>query len=346
MTQQLPIVDLPRLRAWMDDQNLGRGEIEDARVLTGGTQNILLRFRRDGREYVLRRPPINPRAQSNRIMEREARLLRALAGTPVPHPALIGACNDEAVLGAAFYLMEPVDGFNATLSLPERVRNDPEVRHTMGMELIDALAALASVDEVQVGLGDLGKVDGFLGRQVARWRNELDGYAKFEAWSGPAALGDVDTVGRWLDAHCPSHMQPGIIHGDYHIGNVIYSESGSLLAIVDWEMVTLGDPLVDLGRLLMSWPDSGAVKPYTMRVETLDGFPARHEMIARYAERSQRDLNQLPWFEVLACYKLGILLEGTHARALTGLADAATGQRLHASAVALFQEARRIVGAN
>lgn len=346
MTQQPSLVDPSRLRSWMDDQHLGGGELEDVRVLTGGTQNILLHFRRDGREYVLRRPPINPRPQSNRIMEREARLLRALAGTPVPHPVLIGACTDETVLGAAFYLMEPVDGFNATISLPDRVRNDPEIRHVMGIELIDALATLASVDAQQAGLGDLGKIDGFLGRQVARWRGELDGYAKFEAWPGAAALGDVDSVGRWLDAHCPSHTQPGIIHGDYHIGNVIYAGSGSLLAIVDWEMVTLGDPLVDLGRLLISWPDGAEVKPYTMRVEKLDGFPSRHEMIARYAGRAQRDLTELPWFEVLACYKLGILLEGTHARALAGLADAATGQRLHASAIALFHEARRIVGAN
>jgi aminoglycoside phosphotransferase (APT) family kinase protein len=330
----------------MDDQYLGRGQLEDVRVLAGGTQNILLRFRRDGREYVLRRPSINPRSQSNRIMEREARLLRALAGTPVPHPALIGTCTDETVLGAAFYLMEPVDGFNATISLPDRVRNDLGIRHVMGIELIDALATLASVDAQQAGLGDLGKIDGFLGRQVARWRSELDGYVEFEAWSGPEALGDVDSVGRWLDAHCPSQMQPGIIHGDYHVGNVIYAESGSLLAIVDWEMVTLGDPMVDLGRLLMSWPDGREVKPYTMRVEKLDGFPSRHEMIARYAERTQRDLTELPWFEVLACYKLGIVFEGTHARALAGLASAETGQRLHASAIALFQEARRIVGAN
>lgn len=330
----------------MDSENLGRGAIEDVRVLAGGTQNILLRFRRDGREYILRRPPANPRPQSNRIMEREARLLRALAGTSVPHPNLIAACGDETVLGAVFYLMEPVDGFNPTVALPDSVRNDPAIRHTMGSELIDGLAALATIDHEKAGLADFGRLDGFLDRQVERWSKELDSYAKFEGWSGPGSLGDVDTVGRWLDAHRPSQMQPGIIHGDYHVGNVIYAEDGGLLAIVDWEMATLGDPLVDLGRLLVSWPEAGAAKPFTMRVEKLDGFPSRREMVARYAERVQRDFSTLPWFEVLACYKLGIILEGTHARSQAGLANAQTGQRLHASAVALLDEARRIVSAN
>lgn len=330
----------------MDAEHLGRGAIEDVRVLAGGTQNILLRFRRDGREYILRRPPANPRPQSNRIMEREARLLRALAGSPVPHPNLIAACVDETVLGAVFYLMAPVDGFNPTVALPERVRDDPAIRHTMGMKLIDALAALGRIDHEQVGLGDFGRTDGFLERQVERWSKELDSYAKFDGWSGPAALGDVGVVGRWLDTYKPSHAQPGIIHGDYHVGNVIYAADGTLLAIVDWEMATLGDPLVDLGRLLVSWPDAGAAKPFTMRVEKLDGFPTRREMAARYADRVQRDLSALPWFEVLACYKLGIILEGTHARSQAGLASVETGQRLHVSAVALFDEARRIISAN
>jgi len=138
-------------------------------------------------------------------------------------------------------------------------------------------------------------------------------------------------------------MQPGIIHGDYHVGNCIFADNGDLNAIVDWEMATLGDPLVDLGRLLVSWPDGGDRKPQTMRVCPLDGFPSRSEMIERYAQRSGRSLASLPWFEVLACYKLGLILEGTHARAQAGMADMTTGTRLHASAVALLDEARAII---
>jgi aminoglycoside phosphotransferase (APT) family kinase protein len=339
-------LDQAKLGAWMDAQGLEPGVIEDIRVLAGGTQNVLLRFRRGSREYVLRRPPERPRPQSNRTMEREARLLRALYGSRVPHPGLIVACLDLDVLGVVFYLMEPVDGFNPTLGLPEAARSDPTIRHRMGIGLIDGLAALAAVDHNAAGLADFGKLEGFLERQAERWNAELESYGKFQGWPGPAALGDLGVVGRWLDAHRPSQLQPGIIHGDYHVGNAIYATDGTLRAIVDWEMATLGDPLTDLGRLLISWPESGQARPFTMRVEPLDGFPSRREMVARYAERTQRDLNSLPWFEVLACYKLGILLEGTHARARAGLADVETGRRLHTSAVALLEEARRIIRAS
>ncbi|WP_232476196.1 phosphotransferase family protein [Flavisphingomonas formosensis] len=336
-------IDSVALTAWMDAHGLGSGAIEAPRQLAGGTQNILLRFRRAGRDYVLRRPPANPRPTSNRVMGREIRLLGALQGSAVPHPGLIAACENESVLGAVFYLMEPVDGFNPTAEMPARAQDDPAMRHRMGIELIDGLALLATVDHEAAGLGDFGRLDGFLERQVGRWADELAGYARFEGWSGPAALGDVAAVGAWLEAHLPARCQPGIIHGDYHIGNLIYGPDGGLLAIVDWEMATLGDPLVDLGRLLLSWPEDGVRTPYTMRVEPLDGFPTRAELIARYAERSGRDLAELPWFMVLSAYKLGLIFEGSHARAQAGLADPATGERLHRAAVALLDEARRII---
>jgi len=327
----------------MSENGFGTGPIDDARLLTGGTQNVLLRFRLGAREFVLRRPPARPRPQSNRIMEREIQLLGGLADSAVPHPKLVAACTDTSVLGAVFYVMEPIDGFNPTVSMPAPARDDPTIRHRMGMELIDGLVALAGVDHVAAGLQGFGRLDGFLERQVGRWAGELATYDRFENWPGAGALGDVAAVGDWLESHCPPTIEPGIIHGDYHIGNVIYDGNGSLAAIVDWEMATLGDPLVDLGRLLLSWPDGGERKKFTMRVEPLDGFPTRDALVARYSSRTGRDVSALPWFEVFACYKLGIILEGTHARAVAGLADSATGTRLHQSAVALLDEARRIV---
>jgi aminoglycoside phosphotransferase (APT) family kinase protein len=336
-------VDLDRLRAWMDSERLETGPISAVSQLAGGTQNILLRFRRGGREFVCRRPPLHPRPQSNKIMAREARILAALAGTAVPHPELIASCLDEEVLGAVFYLMAPVDGFNATVALSEPARTSAEVRHRMGIGLVDGLAALAAVDHEAVGLGDFGRLEGFLERQVGRWASELEGYSRFTLWTGHQELGDVERIGAWLTAHCPKSMRPGIIHGDYHIGNVIYADDGELAAIVDWEMATLGDPLVDLARLLVSWPEAGRSEPYFMRVARHDGFPTRDEMIARYRERTGRSLGDLAWFETLACYKLGIILEGTHARAQCGLSDTATGERLHASAVALLDRARAII---
>lgn len=337
-------IDLAGIERWLVGQGvLAAGGLGSIRQLAGGTQNIVLRFSNGGRDYVLRHPPAKPRPNSNKLLEREIRLLGALAGSAVPHPAVVAACTDTSVVGAVFYVMEAVDGFNPTVAMPEGAAGSPAIRHRMGLEMIDGLAALADVDPIAQGLADFGNLDGFLERQVSRWASELESYGRFAGWQGPAALGDVAAVGQWLTDNLPQGMQPGIIHGDYHIGNCIFGEDGRLNAIVDWEMATLGDPLVDLGRLLVSWPGKGPARPQTMRVAPLDGFPSHGEMIARYAERSGRSLDHLPWFEVLACYKLGLILEGTHARAQAGLADMATGERLHRSAVALLEEARAII---
>lgn len=294
---------------------------------------------------MLRRPPLVQRPGNDRLILRECRLLRALAESAVPHPSLVGVCSDESVVGSVFYVMDAIDGFNPTVTMPKRAKADPAMRYRMGLELTDALSAIASIDVAAVGLADFGKPKGFLERQVGRWASDLDSYARFEAWTGHRELGSVSAVGQWLEAHCPTDSRVGIIHGDYHIGNLIYDEDGALKAVVDWEMATLGDPLVDLGRLLISWPQ-GDRQPFTMRVDPLDGFPDRATMAARYAERSGRDLSALAWFEVLACYKLGIIFEGSYARAQSGQADLATGERLHASAVALLALARAIVADN
>ena len=337
-------IDLEAISAWLADQGIdGVQSIDNPRLLAGGTQNIVMRFSGGARDFVLRCPPAKPRPNSNKVIEREIRLLRALENSAVPHPRIVADCTDLSVTGAVFYVMEAVDGFNPTVRMPASAIANPAVRRRMGLDLMDALAALAAVDHVAVGLADFGKLDGFLERQVGRWASELESYARFEGWEGPGALGDVAGVGDWLDRNCPQTMQPGIIHGDYHIGNGIFGDLGDLRAVVDWEMATLGDPFVDLGRILLSWPDGGVRKPYTMRVDVLDGFPGRAEMVARYAEKSGRDLSSLPWFEVLAYYKLGLIFEGSHARGQAGLADRATGERLHASAIALLEEARRTI---
>lgn len=339
----LPL-DLDAIATWLREHGgMGDHQMVNPRLLAGGTQNIVLRFGWGERDCVLRHPPAKPRLNSNKLLSREIRVLSALEESAVPHPRLLAASTDLSLSAAVFYVMEAVDGFNPTVEIPAAVRDQPALRHRMGLELMDALAALSRIDPIAAGLADFGKLEGFLERQVDRWAGELRSYARFEGWDGPAALGDVEQVGQWLTDHCPKTMQAGIIHGDYHIGNGIFGEDGELRAVVDWEMATLGDPLVDLGRILISWPDGGAVKPHTMRVDPLDGHPSRSEMIAHYAERSGRSLDDLPWFEVLACYKLGLILEGSHARAQAGLADMATGQRLHRSAIALLDEARKII---
>ena len=333
--------DLESLAAWMTAQDLGSGPIEQVVRLAGGTQNILLRFRRDGRDYVLRRPPAHPRANSNETMRREARLLRALAGSDVPYPALIAGCDDETVLGAAFYLMEPVDGFNPVGALPEPHASSAEIQHGMGLALVDGIAALGRIDWRAAGLEDFGKPDNFLGRQVTRWRSQLASYADFAGWPGPQSLPAVDRVGDWLERHRPAAFAPGIMHGDYHLANVMFRHDGpELAAIVDWELATIGDPLLDLGWLLATWPDGDGAS--AVSVTPWIGFPKADELVARYRAGSDRDLSAVGWYHVLACFKLGILLEGTHARACAGQASRDVGDRLHGRAVALLERAGRL----
>jgi len=339
------LVDLDRLAAWMDGRGLEAGPLDVAGRPPGGTQNILLRFRRGGREFMLRRPPLSPHMNGSETMRREARVLAALADTDVPHPRLIAACAEEDVLGAAFYLMEPVDGFNPTVGLPPLHAGDPQVRRAMGFALVDGIAALGRVDHVARGLSDLGRAEGFLERQVGRWKKQLDSYHEYEGWAGPGGIEGIDAVGAWLDAHRPPGFTPGLIHGDYHLANVMYRFDGpELAAIVDWELTTVGDPLLDLGWLMATWPQSEAIEAGNVSVQPWTGFPTADELVDRYAAGTHRDLSHMRWYGVLACYKLGIILEGAHARAAAGKAEIATGERLHAQTVGLFQRALRWIG--
>lgn len=334
-------VDLDRLTGWMDGEGLPGGAITGLERLAGGTQNILLRFERGGRRYVLRRPPLHKRANSDETMRREARVLGALAGSDVPHPRLIAACGDPEVLGAAFYLMEPVEGANPTVALPPRYVEDRSWRWRLGLAMADGAAAVGAVDHVAAGLADLGRAEGYLERQVARWQRQLASYAQLDGYPGPDIPG-VGEVAAWLERNRPSSWRPGLIHGDYHFGNVLCSPvRPALAAIVDWELTTIGDPLVDLGWLLATWPGEEDPAPQVLQVRPWDGFPAPADLLARYAERSDRDLSAVAWYEVFACYKLGIILEGTFARAAAGLADRATGDLLHGMTLGLFARARR-----
>jgi aminoglycoside phosphotransferase (APT) family kinase protein len=337
-------VDRAALTAWMDRQGLGSGAIEDVTRLAGGTQNILLRFTRSGRSYVLRRPPPHLRANSNETMRREARVLAALAGTDVPHPALIAACPEEDVIGASFYLLEPVDGFAAPNGLPPLHLTAP-VQHRMGLSMVEAIAALGAVDYLAVGLDGFGKTENYLGRQVARWQAQLASYAEMPGWTGPDEIPGVARVAEWLSANVPADFRPGIIHGDFHLGNVMFRhDSGDLAAVVDWELCTIGDPRLDLGWMLATWPEGDTPRPTDVAVTPWIGFPTADEIVAHYAARSDRDLSSIGWFVVLACYKLGIILEGTHARACAGKAPRDTGDKLHAHTIALFERALRRIG--
>jgi len=339
--QPKDLLDWAALDRWMDAQDLPPGAIESPELLGGGTQNILIRFSRGTGDYVLRRPPLHKRAGSDETMRREARMLAALADSNVPHPAFIAGCPDESVLGAAFYLMQPVDGFNATVAMPSPHRDDADWRLQMGLSMAEGIAALGQVDHLAAGLADMDRSQDFLARQVPRWRKQLDSYSQIDGYSG-AQLPDVDAIGRWLEANRPPDQPPGILHGDCHLANVMFRhDAPRMAAIVDWELSTIGDPMLDLGWLLATWPENDGRTPLeVVNVTPWEGFPDEQTLVAHYAAHSQRDTTAVDWYAVLACYKLAIILEGTHARACAGKAPKQTGDLLHQAALILLERAQ------
>ncbi|MGV9741441.1 phosphotransferase family protein [Nocardia farcinica] len=338
------VVDFAIVGKWMEEQGLPGGEFTEVTPLGGGTQNIMLRFSRGGRGYVLRRGPKHLRPKSNEVIRRESRLLGALNGTDVKAPRIIAACADEALIGAVFYLMEPIVGFNPQTELPALHAGDTEVRRQMGLSAVEAIARLGALDYRELGLADYGKPEGFLERQVPRWLGELESYASNEGYPGPQIPG-IERVGEWLDRNRPADWTPGILHGDCHLANIMFSYDGpQVAALVDWEMSTIGDPLLDLGWQIATRPEPGTTGAALVgKLGSTGGLPTPEEMVEHYGKFSQRDLSAVTWYTVLACFKLGIVLEGTHARAFAGKAPKDVGDFLHAITLELFEKAHRLM---
>lgn len=336
-------VDLARLERWMVANGLGSGPLREPRLLAGGTQNIIVQFRFGSRVFVLRKASRTAHGNGNETMRREARLLQALADTPVPHARLIASCPDEQELDGTFYLMEPIDGFNPGMGLPETHKSSPDYRRRMGFALIDGLASLRQVDYQAVGLTDFGHPEGFLERQVKRWQSQLQSYGRYESWPGAGELPAVHAIGEWLDQHRPVTFEPGIQHGDFHIKNVLFRhDSSEIAAIVDWELATIGDPMIDLGWLMATWQERDGTKggaPF--EIQPWEGFPTSDELVTYYAEKTGANVSGANWYGVFACYKLALILEGTYARACAGGVDMELGQTFHGNAVNLLQRARR-----
>jgi len=340
------LLDWPTLQGWIVDSPApGSGAVVACQELFGGTQNHLFHLtREDGTTMVLRRPPRYPRPNSNETMLREARVLAALSetdvGRTVPHPAFYASCEDLSVIGTYFHLGAAIDGFNPGTSLEGRYSDDPDWQRALGLSMVDAIAALAAVDPVAVGLADLGRPDGWLERQVSRWRSLLESYSGTEGYDGPD-LPDVDRVGVWLDANRPARATIGIIHGDFHLANVIaHHDRPAVAAVVDWELTSLGDPRLDLAWLLATSHGLGSFPAEAV------GFPGWRELVDHYGDRTGLPVDDLVWWWTLACYKLGIILEGTNARAAAGRAPVETGLDLHERAVRLFTMAGRLVDGN
>jgi aminoglycoside phosphotransferase (APT) family kinase protein len=330
------------LTRWMDERGLGAGPITGAVALTGGTQNVMVRFRRGDDEYVFRRPPMAKRRNSDETMRREATVLAALRGSAVPHPELLAAEPGTDVIGAAFYLAAAIDGTTVGDGL-SGFDDDRAATARLGLAMADGIAALAQVDHRAVGLQHFGRPGSFLVRQVARWQAQLATYADVPGWAGPGV--DVAPVGAWLGANRPATEQVGILHGDYHLGNVIFAPDGGLAAIVDWELATIGDPLLDLAQLLVTWPDPTGARRFAAHIppEQAGGLTSPAHIVEHYALSTGWDLSDLDWYRVLAGYRLGIILEGTRVRAVAGQAPPEIGDMLHDAAVGLLTDALHTV---
>jgi aminoglycoside phosphotransferase (APT) family kinase protein len=342
------LLNWANLQPWMEAQSLpGAGPITHVEELAGGTQNSVFLLRRGAEKFVLRRPPRYPRANSNSTMLRESRVLKSLSGSPVPHPTWLAVCDDVSVTGVCFYLMTALEGFTPKGPLPGHYASEPSWRCAMGEQLIRAAAALSLIDPATVGLQDFGKPQNWHARQVDRWRSQLEGYRGLANYEGPD-LPHVDEVGRWLSDNVPRDGRIGIIHGDLQFPNVMFSQGGPhITGLIDWELATLGDPLLDLGWVLASWhapedPREGTKKPL---VTPWEDFMSRAELIALYGTLTGRNMSTAPWYYALACYKLGSILEGSYARARAGQADMAKGLSLHEYSIALFAKARQIITA-
>jgi len=303
------------LVAWMDAQGLpGAGAPLTARFLSGGSQNEIYELRRGDLHCVLRMPPLTAPESRDAGILREWRIIEALDGTDVPHTPAVGVCTDHSVLGRTFYLMGFVDGWSpmdTRAQWPAPFDTDFEARRGLAFQLVEGIALMGAVDWQAKGLADLGRPDGFHERQVDRWTAFLERIKGRE-------LPGVDEASAWLRAHKPLDFVPGIMHGDYQFANVMYQHGGParLAAIVDWEMGTIGDPKLDLGWVVHSWPtDTGDAEGLTGGYVDMVGMPTRDEVLAHYAECSGRQVDDIDYYNVLAKWKLAVVLEQGFQRA-------------------------------
>lgn len=329
------------LRAWVRGVGLG-DDVTDVRPLAGGSQNIVLHLRIDDRPMVLRRPPVHPRATSDKTMLREIAVLRTLTGTDVPHPGFIAGCDDLDVLGVVFYLMEEVDGFNPGTTVSQAYVADPTWRHRVGLSYAASLARLGQVTWEGSPLAAIRKPGSFLERQVPQFLGLLESY-RHERYD-PGSLNGVPQLAGWLDQHRPADGEPGIMHGDAHLSNVMLRhDRPEVAAFVDWEMCTVGDPLLDLGWMMVCWPTEPNAIIVGAELAALGGLAERAELLEAYLAAGGRPTGALDWYVALACFKLGIVIEGTWSRYLAGHANRDAGERLHESATALIELGVRVI---
>lgn len=294
---------------WLE-QRAGLSGALSFELVQGGRSNLTYRVTdADGQRVVLRRPPLHGVLDSAHDMGREHRIIAALAASDVPVPEVVGFEPDPEVTGAPFYVMRHVEGVVVRDAATAGSALDAPARARAGADLVDVLVRLHAVSPDEVGLGDLGRREDYLARQLARWHRQLH--------AGGAEVPPVlDEVHRRLSAALPAQQGASIVHGDYRLDNLIIDPAdGHLAAVLDWELTTLGDPLADVGLLQVYWSDPGDdLLPLLDAPTVVAGFPSRAEVAERYAHRSGRDLDELEVYVAFGSWKLACILSGVVAR--------------------------------
>ena len=336
------LIDEDALTRFLEDNVSSEGEWTILRHQAGHSNETFF-LQQGERDLVLRRPPLGAFLPSAHDVGREYRVLSALQDTSVRVPRTILDCSDDSVIGAPFYIMEKVDGVVIRTELPDLFTE--EHRRKLGEELIDALVELHAVDPVACGLEGFGKPTGYLERQLRRWRGQLE-----LTLPHTRPVPDLERAGDWLAENLPESGPTTLVHGDYKLDNVMFANDvpPRLVSILDWEMSTLGDPLADLGWMISFWrepgDEAGNLFAETTRVTELPGFSSRADLIDRYANATGRDVDNLDWYQVLAIWKLAILLEGSYARHLAGMTDDPFFERMKEGVPALAAAALQVAG--
>jgi aminoglycoside phosphotransferase (APT) family kinase protein len=300
-------INTPVVTQWLRDHVRYLAAPFAFQLVAGGHSNLTFQVTdAAGRKVVLRRPPISHVLSTAHDMGREYRIISALRDTPVPVPAALAYCDDDAVNGRPFYVMDFVDGYVLRDAAQTRAALDERTRQQAGEDLVDVLVALHQVHIDAVGLGTLARRDGYIERQLRRWHGQFQQSQQQAREAGvfsPAPL--IDEVHQELGRRVPAQAGAAIVHGDYRLDNTVLSAAGRVVAVLDWELCTLGDPLADVGTFLMYW-----ARPAT----ELPGFPAAAELAARYAAGSGRDLSDLPFYLAFAHWKLACIMAGVYVR--------------------------------
>lgn len=326
--------DISRLQDWID-RHLGRTGARVVRELSGGNSNVTLLLTTDQGPMVMRTPPadaISPKA--HRGIERESIVMRALHGH-VAVPKVLAWCEDSAIFGRPFALVEQIEGVSITDALPESY-DGAQAINLLGQQLIDQLAAIATAPWRELGLDKLGNPDNFMQRQIERW-------LEVRRSTVVRDLAAIEDIGRWLLANLPDRSPIGIVHGDYHLDNTLCSEQEpSLLAVIDWEMATIGDPLTDLGLFLMFWGPRSVNPPgfaHVQAVTRVCGTSTRRELADRWSQASGLGLDNLDYYLCFAFWRLAAIVEGAYGLYLSGKIDTPYARGLEYDVPALLQEA-------